>query len=84
MVFTLGGKSGATNNKQFRSLGGLLGCPEVAEDERFEPTDQRVENRDALKVILDGCFVKKTSSEWLNALEGNSRKWDVIQADQFH
>jgi len=35
---------GATNNRQFRVLVGLLDCPEVAEDKRFESTDQRVEN----------------------------------------
>jgi succinate--hydroxymethylglutarate CoA-transferase len=39
----------------------LLGCPEVAEDERFGSTDQRVNNRDDLKVILDGGFIKNTT-----------------------
>lgn len=38
---------GATNNRQFRALAELLGYPEVAEDERFGTTEQRVENRDA-------------------------------------
>jgi succinate--hydroxymethylglutarate CoA-transferase len=52
---------GATNNRQFRRLVELLGCPEVAEDERFGSTDQRVNNRDDLKVILDGGFIKNTT-----------------------
>jgi succinate---hydroxymethylglutarate CoA-transferase len=71
---------GATNNRQFRVLVGLLGCPEAAEDERFRTTDQRVENRDALKVILNGYFVKKTTQEWLIDLEGSGMPYGPINS----
>jgi succinate--hydroxymethylglutarate CoA-transferase len=69
---------GATNNRQFQSMVGLLGCPEVAEDERFAATDTRVENRDVLKAILDGCFVKRTTAEWLKVLDGSGMPYGPI------
>jgi len=71
---------GATNNRQFRVLVGLLDCPEVAEDKRFESTDQRVENRDALKGILDGHFLAKTTQEWLIELEGSGMPYGPINS----
>jgi succinate--hydroxymethylglutarate CoA-transferase len=71
---------GATNNRQFRRLVELLGCPEVAEDERFESNDQRVKNRDDLKVILDGCFIKNTTQAWLAALEGSGMPYGPINS----
>jgi len=69
---------GATNNRQFRMLVGLLGCPEVGHDERFATTDKRVENRDALKEILDACFLKKKTEEWLEDLEGSGMPYGPI------
>jgi len=71
---------GATNNRQFRRLVELLGCPEVAEDEKFGSTDQRVKNRDDLKVILDGCFIKHTTQAWLAALEGSGMPYGPINS----
>jgi succinate---hydroxymethylglutarate CoA-transferase len=71
---------GATNNRQFKILVGLLSCPEVAEDERFETTDKRVGNRDALKEILEAFFTKKTTEEWLVALEGSGMPYGPINS----
>lgn len=71
---------GATNNRQFRRLVELLGCPEVAEEERFGSTDQRVKNRDDLKVILDGCFIRNTTQAWLAALEGSGMPYGPINS----
>ncbi|KAF8864617.1 CoA-transferase family III [Acephala macrosclerotiorum] len=69
---------GAVNNRQFKVLVEVLGCPETAGDERFESNDKRIENRDELKVILDRCFMKKTTSEWLSALEGSGMPYGPI------
>lgn len=69
---------GAVNNRQFKNLVGLLGCGSVGEDKRFATNDKRIENRDALKAILDECFVKKTTEEWLQALEGSGMPYGPI------
>ncbi|KAE9380380.1 CoA-transferase family III [Stipitochalara longipes BDJ] len=54
----------AANNRQFRVLVEPLGCPEIAEDERFGSTDERVENRD----------------EWLTGLEGSGMPYGSINS----
>lgn len=69
---------GAVNNRQFKNLVGLLGCNTVGEDDRFGTNDKRIENRDALKAILDECFAKKTTGEWLQALEGSGMPYGPI------
>lgn len=69
---------GAVNNRQFKNLVGLLGCGVVGEDERFGTNDKRIENRNALKGILDECFATKTTEEWLNALEGSGMPYGPI------
>ncbi|KAL5317475.1 hypothetical protein ACEPPN_014570 [Leptodophora sp. 'Broadleaf-Isolate-01'] len=69
---------GAVNNRQFKTLVGLLGCVDVVDDERFGSNDRRIENRDSLKGILDACFVKRSTEEWLSALEGSGMPYGPI------
>lgn len=71
---------GATNNRQFKNLVRILGCPELSDDERFASNDKRIENRKELKVIVDGCFMKKTTREWLQALEGSGMPYGPINS----
>lgn len=71
---------GATNNRQFQKLCDILGCSDICVDERFTDTDRRIENRDELKVILDGCFIRKTTASWLDALEGSGMPYGPINS----
>ena len=66
--------------RQFLVLGGLLDCTEDTDDKRFGSTDQRVQDRDDIKVVLDGCFIKKTTQEWLTALEGSGMPYGPINS----
>ncbi len=47
----------------------LLGCPELGEDPRFATGAARVENRSAMGVELAARFRRRTTAEWLVALE---------------
>lgn len=60
---------GAGNDRLFEKMCNLLGCPELAKDERFTSNSKRTQNVKDLKVILDNIFVKKTRNEWLAELE---------------
>lgn len=69
---------GATNNRQFKILAERLGLPELADDDRFVSNDARVQNRQALKVILDKAFSASTTSEWLAVFEGSGMPYGPI------
>ncbi|MEZ5817436.1 MAG: CaiB/BaiF CoA-transferase family protein [Hyphomicrobiaceae bacterium] len=58
------------NDNLFNKLCDLLGQPALKTDARFATNAARVENRDALDPILDELMQKKTTAEWVEALEG--------------
>lgn len=60
----------AAANKIFQRLCSLLGCDDLAADLRFATNHERVKNRDALIPQLSMLTVKRTTAEWLSALEG--------------
>ncbi|RJE23966.1 CoA-transferase family III [Aspergillus sclerotialis] len=62
----------------FSNLCQLLGKPELVDDPRFKSNNARVENRVALKDILDDIFKGKTTNEWLDALEGSGMPYGPI------
>jgi formyl-CoA transferase len=53
------------NDKQFEALCNVTGKLELAHDARFATNSARVDNRDALILILEPVFVTKTVDEWL-------------------
>ncbi len=57
------------NDNLFNKLCDLLGQPALKTDPRFNTNAARVENRDALDPILDELMRKKTTAEWVPALE---------------
>ena len=63
---------GGGSNQQFASLCKKINMPELASDPRFSDNKQRVKHRDLLIRELKQCFLKKSTSEWLNILEGSS------------
>jgi crotonobetainyl-CoA:carnitine CoA-transferase CaiB-like acyl-CoA transferase len=47
-----------------------LGVPHLATDPRFATMRARLENRDALTVILDGIFLQRPTGHWVEKLGG--------------
>jgi crotonobetainyl-CoA:carnitine CoA-transferase CaiB-like acyl-CoA transferase len=58
----------AANDRQFATLAKTLGVPEVLEDERFQTTDGRNVNREALRPILVEALSHATIGEWFDRL----------------
>jgi crotonobetainyl-CoA:carnitine CoA-transferase CaiB-like acyl-CoA transferase len=53
---------------QFRALTDVIGCPELAEDERFATNSARVANREALHDRLESCLHTEPAAHWVQAL----------------
>ncbi|MEI7465386.1 MAG: CaiB/BaiF CoA-transferase family protein, partial [Burkholderiales bacterium] len=58
------------NDNLFRKFCEVAGCAELAADARFASNGKRVENRTVLTETLDAVFAKRTTKEWVAALEG--------------
>jgi len=59
----------AGNDELFAKLCEAIGAPEWTEDERFRTNEQRNQNADALKVLIESALSKRTTSEWLEVLQ---------------
>ncbi len=57
------------NDNLFSKFCEVAGCRHLAEDPRFATNGKRVENRTALVPLLAAIFVKRTTHEWVQALE---------------
>jgi crotonobetainyl-CoA:carnitine CoA-transferase CaiB-like acyl-CoA transferase len=57
------------NDNLYRKFCDVAGCPELAEDPRFASNGKRVENRAELTRLLQAIFLKRTTHEWVDALE---------------
>jgi crotonobetainyl-CoA:carnitine CoA-transferase CaiB-like acyl-CoA transferase len=57
--------------KFYRNLVQILGAPELAEDPRFNSFETRLENREALSIVLKQLTRKKTTEAWLTLLKGH-------------
>jgi formyl-CoA transferase len=47
----------------------VLGIEDLSQDARFATNEARIDNGEALKAVLAEAFRKRTSAEWLEALE---------------
>jgi crotonobetainyl-CoA:carnitine CoA-transferase CaiB-like acyl-CoA transferase len=52
------------NDGQFRALAATLGLPELASDSRFATNSARVDNRDALRALLEEALEAATTEKW--------------------
>jgi CoA:oxalate CoA-transferase len=59
----------AGNDELFAKLCEAIGAPEWIEDERFRTNEQRTQNADALKALIETALSKRTTSEWLEVLQ---------------
>ena len=57
------------NDNLFRKFCEVAGCQHLAKDERFATNGKRVENRAVLTPLLADVFAKRTTREWVDALE---------------
>jgi formyl-CoA transferase len=62
---------GASNDRTFRRLCGVLGHPEWADEAPFLTNATRVANRDALAARIETVTVQQPGAHWLAALEAN-------------
>jgi formyl-CoA transferase len=58
----------ASSNPIYRKLCEALGAPELATDPRFSNFKVRRQNRDALNALIDERTAKRSSAEWVEAL----------------
>ena len=56
--------------KFWQALLGELGRADLASDGRFATSDARRRNRDELTEVLDSEFVRRTTQQWLDRLQG--------------
>jgi crotonobetainyl-CoA:carnitine CoA-transferase CaiB-like acyl-CoA transferase len=52
------------NDRQFRSLVGVLGIAEVADDTRFATNPSRVAHRDEVRVVLETALAARGADAW--------------------
>jgi crotonobetainyl-CoA:carnitine CoA-transferase CaiB-like acyl-CoA transferase len=57
------------NDGQFANLCKTLGKPEWSSDERFATNPQRVKHRGELIALIHGMTVRRTTDEWVAAME---------------
>jgi crotonobetainyl-CoA:carnitine CoA-transferase CaiB-like acyl-CoA transferase len=57
------------NDNLFKKFCEVAGCQELAKDERFFTNSKRVENRVAITELLAVVFGKRTTRDWVSALE---------------
>ena len=60
---------GCAKEKFWRRLTGVLGMPELADDERFVDFAARYANKDELLEILREAFARRPAAQWLELLE---------------
>ncbi|HEY7743200.1 MAG TPA: CaiB/BaiF CoA-transferase family protein [Burkholderiales bacterium] len=57
------------NDNLFNKFCEVAGCQHLARDPRFSTNSKRVENREAITVLLAEVFARRTTKEWCDALE---------------
>ncbi len=57
------------NDAQFGRFVEVLGCPELAQDERFATNQARVKNREILVPLLQKPMLERGKDQWLEILE---------------
>ena len=57
------------NDTQFAKLCAVLGCPEIASDERYAKNANRVRHRDALLPLLQQRLVTRSVAQWVDVLQ---------------
>ena len=70
------------NDNLFRKFCEVANCAHLADDPRYAINGKRVENRVELTRILDEIFARRTTREWVDALEARRRAERSDQHDR--
>jgi crotonobetainyl-CoA:carnitine CoA-transferase CaiB-like acyl-CoA transferase len=70
------------DDRDFDDLCAHLELPEVARDERFAHAAERVEHRDALRVVLEEVFARRPLAEWNRVLATARGAWAPVQTPE--
>jgi len=57
------------NDTQFARFCSLLGLPDLAVDQRFSSSAQRVRNRDTLEALISPQLLKYSAAHWMKVME---------------
>lgn len=63
---------GVGTDKHFKDFCQKIGCPELANDEKYASNKKRVQNRDKLLDFLKNILIMKTKKEWSQIFDGSS------------
>ncbi|KAF2665533.1 CAIB/BAIF family enzyme [Microthyrium microscopicum] len=69
---------GGGNDRLFGVICNKIGRPEWAKDSRFVTNNVRVQNRIELENLIEAETKKRTTEEWLKALEGSGMPYAAI------
>lgn len=69
---------GGGNDRLFGVICDKLGKPEWKEDSRFKTNAERVKHRDELEKMIEDITKTKTTSEWLELLDGSGMPYSAI------
>jgi succinate---hydroxymethylglutarate CoA-transferase len=69
---------GGGNDRLFGVLCTRIGRPEWAKDQRFATNSARVQNRDLLEGMIEELTEKRSTSEWLEILQGSGMPYAAI------
>ena len=76
---------GAANQRNWERLAAAIGAPELIGDPRFATNRQRMDNRQALEETLTPILVKRSSEDWLAALDAAAvPAGPVLSIDAMH
>ncbi len=70
---------GLEADRHFPGVCNAIGQPELAADERFAKSRDRIHNRAALIAVFDAAFVTKTAAEWAHVFDAHDVWWQLIQ-----
>lgn len=75
--------AGAQSDDAWRTFCGAIGCPELADEERYRTNQLRLQHREELTARLNAVFAAKTTDEWCRILEAHGvlhgPVWNVEQ-----
>ena len=63
--------AGAQNDDAWRTFCAAIGCPDLADDERYRTNQLRLRHRDELTARLNAVFSTRTTDEWCEILEAH-------------
>lgn len=70
----------AGNETQWQALCRAIDRPDLADNPRYRTMPDRAENRAELYALLDEVFAKRTTDEWIAALEGAGTATAKVQS----